>query len=116
MTPTLADMSRSSPDESLDRLVWDRVAEMAREGLTVLDGGCWLHERERISAFGALWPVRKTIWQSHQGNAVPPGSNLVRRCDSIGCCNPEHIEAVARAELGRWLGRLGGAWRPPQVA
>ena len=92
------------------------VAQQAFESITVLPTGCWHHPTGRVCALGGTYRIRRLLWEHHHGMDLPATSNLIATCGTQACQNPDHLWPVARADLGHWLGRPGGAWRPPLVA
>lgn len=69
--------------------------------------GCWVFgggsPRTDTNGYKSLWNKRRTIkvyrysYETYTG-PVPEGLQIDHLCRHTNCCNPEHLEAVTRAE------------------
>lgn len=113
--PTAAIEVAQQPDR-LPAEVLIALVAAAQPGLRRWDTGCLTHTTGTVRWLGVSAKVKPILWEAHHGQPVPSGSNLVRLCRSgVDCIEPTHLASIPRHELGSWLGRPGGAWRP-QVA
>jgi len=81
----------------------------------VEDGECWLWQRA-VNGSGApvasvnkvrSTSVRSFAFRLHTGTD-PQGLFVIpARCNDPACVRPEHLRAVTRAQVNRWLGSLG---------
>jgi len=83
---------------------------------TVVRGECWIWQKNknncgygRISVNNRMVLVHRLAYELWNGPLLP-GLVVRHRCDTPGCCNPNHLEAGTLKENTRDMIRRG-RWR-----
>lgn len=81
-----------------------------REGpdyLVNAESGCWEWQHAQVGngygrgTFDGVEMLSHRYYYEASKGAIPPGLDLDHLCRNRICCNPEHLEAVSRAENAR---------------
>jgi hypothetical protein len=76
------------------------------------DGGCWVWKG---SAQKGVMPIihigsnvmatRRAVWIAFNGE-IEPGLEIIRKCETVLCVNPEHLKVVSKAVRRKTLARV----------
>lgn len=80
------------------------------------DGGCWVWNGfcnrgvfPVISVKSVPHGARRVAWQAATGRTVPAGFEIVAKCGTPKCVNPEHAARISMADRRREMAQLRDA-------